>query len=1230
MTTTLEQITQFLDAQNWTYQTEPENHCIHLTSEGLPVILNLEENGELLNCFIPQLLTIPAEHPYAETAMATLLHLGWELKLVRWQRDPSDGEVRITTEIPLEDGTLTPRQFQRTLTELVELGKRTKQRLETVLTTGDDPGMPDPSGPSTGHELLKFLQALIEAELPGGEEDVHRLLSAHLSLLDQRFVAAITTLAHVIYTKGDLEQSEMMAAWIGNLSIRIQEFSGGNVLENQKIAIAGYQLVLEAHPRERVPDKYAQTLTNLGVAYCTRAKFGDNSAENLSLAIAAYQEAEKIRRELKLSKDLATTLTNLGVAYCTRAKFGDNSAENLSEAITAYQEAEKICRQLNLFKDLASTLNNLGTAYLTRADLGDNSAENLSLAIAAYQEAEEICRQLNFFKDLAGTLTNLGTAYRNRADLGDNSAENLSLAIAAYQESEEILRELKLFFKDLANTLNNLGVAYCIRAELGDNSAENLSLAIAAYQEAQEIRRNLNLFKDLAGTLNDLGNAYRNRALLRDNSSENLSLAIAAYQEAQKIYRELNLFFKDLADTLTNLGNAYHNRAEFGENSAENLSEAIAAYQEAEEIRRELNLFKDLAYTLNNLGMAYLTRAELGENSVENLNWAIAAYQEALQYLPPKLQPANCLTTAKNLVRLAMGRQDWNLALDASQKAIEALEQSRAWAKTEALRQDIIHQGIRVYENAIQAAVNCDRLDLALQIVERVRSKRLVDLMATADLYADGQVPESVRQKLDHLQQLQQQIDAQRSLLEGSSDSSTGNKSPFAAIHRAATEALSEEILALETAKQQVLDALSQEDNVIAKLQQVVPLELAQMQELLDKPTVALLSFYTTDDDTHIFILRGDGSLHRHTCAGQGFNTLQGWLVETWVTPYAGIGAANEAERQIRNEIWQDQMPQVLQELSQRLEWDKLIQDYLENIEELILIPHLYLHQIPFVALPTDSGEYFGDRFRLRYAPSCQVLSFCHSRPSVQDTTYGTVENATDDLPFTRFEGDIVAQLFQIPPERRLRGSQAATGEAYRGLLEVCTHLLSSHHAETRFDNPLESFLRLGNGTITVSQLLSPGWRFPELSDIFLSCCETGLNLPQNLADELITLGTGFLCAGARAVLSSQWSVGDISTALLSGLYHEARQKGCDRASALQQAQRQLRELTVDDFVKEQKKRLYQLQKQAEKEGNLQASEDYTGIRTLVDDFVKKIKDPTVRLFNHPVHWAAFRCEGLG
>jgi CHAT domain-containing protein len=109
-----------------------------------------------------------------------------------------------------------------------------------------------------------------------------------------------------------------------------------------------------------------------------------------------------------------------------------------------------------------------------------------------------------------------------------------------------------------------------------------------------------------------------------------------------------------------------------------------------------------------------------------------------------------------------------------------------------------------------------------------------------------------------------------------------------------------------------------------------------------------------------------------------------------------------------------------------------------------------------------------------------QVLGFCHNRDPVTTQKYGTAENATNDLPCSGFEGANVARLFDIKPEQRLIGSDA-TRQKYRQLLETTTHLVSTHHAQSRFDNPLESGLRLSDGQITVSQLLSPGWRFKEL-----------------------------------------------------------------------------------------------------------------------------------------------------
>ena len=80
-------------------------------------------------------------------------------------------------------------------------------------------------------------------------------------------------------------------------------------------------------------------------------------------------------------------------------------------------------------------------------------------------------------------------------------------------------------------------------------------------------------------------------------------------------------------------------------------------------------------------------------------------------------------------------------------------------------------------------------------------------------------------------------------------------------------------------------------------------------------------------------------------------------------------------------------MPDTLAELAQSLEIERLIAEQLQGLDELILIPHLFLHQIPFAALPISSTPQtgagtaialplLGDKFILRYAPSVQVLGF--------------------------------------------------------------------------------------------------------------------------------------------------------------------------------------------------------------------------------------------------------------
>ncbi|MDB9435024.1 CHAT domain-containing tetratricopeptide repeat protein [Microcystis aeruginosa] len=1145
---------------------------------------------------------------------------------------------------------------------------------------------------------ISFLQTLLQtiAENPGNRQAIYPLLDNNLHLLDENLVNLLRAWGNDTKEQASPEETYGLGVLLYRLADAFSRFTKGNPLINLAIAVYGYEFcaATERQPGlerdlagtlnnlgnayltqaelgkepvanlERAIAAYteattiyrqpglerdlASTLTNLGVAYVTQAELGKEPVANLERAIAAYNEATTIRRQPGLERDLATTLNNLGIAYGTQAQLGQEPVANLEQAIAAFTEATTISRQPGLERDLAQTLNNLGNAYGVQAQLGQEPVANLERAIATYTEATTIRRQLGLERDLAQTLTNLGIAYRTQAKLGKEPVANLERAIAAHTEAATIRRQLGLE-RDLARTLNNLGNAYSTQAELGKDPVANLARAIAAYTEATTIRRQPGLERDLAQTLHNLGNAYVTQAELGKEPVVNLERAMAALKEAATIRREMGLE-RDLAQTLANLGNAYCVQAQLGKEPVANLERAIAAYTEATTIFRQPGLERDLAGTLTNLGVAYLTQAQLGKEPVANLERAIANYREALSFLNPALLPADTLRTGRSLGNLGFQQGWWDIAIEGYSAAVEAVEQSRAWATSEALRQEIVRESIGVYENLIQAAVNQGDLSLALRTVERSRSKRLADLIAVGDLYADGRVPPEIQawyQQVKDSRQIQSQL-RQKPL----DQPGFTQKPQLYPIGNTRASFATEQLQAAEAAEHQAWDALYRFDAITAQLQQPQPQpRLDQLTALLPSPQTALLSFYTTATHTHIFVLRrpsrdGGEGVNCHTIPNppESANDLQNWLVVNWVIPYIEINQAETAQsRQQRRDEWHQAMATRLQELATRLQFDTLIQQHLQGITELILIPHLFLHQIPFDLLPTAQGQLLGDRFRLQFVPSTKILGLCQERSQPTPDTLGIVENTTEDLPYTPLECEWVAQTWNVPRQRRLQG-RTVTPDSYLQLLKQVQALLSSHHATSRADDPLNSHLVLaGEQKVTLRDLLSPLWRFPELSEVFLSCCETGLsfatsrdeegNLRQELLDEPLSLGTGFLLGGARAVISSHWAVTDRATALFSREYHRARRAGEERLTALHQARQALRETCQKDWrdsltVDYQQAFQTWRQMRQTKDPNVNAAQaNYQKIGELIKWLDEFASDAVP--FQDYRYWGAFYCLGL-
>ena len=131
--------------------------------------ISLEEDGEYIKIIAPKLY-IYKEGPYKEAVLQALLQICWKTKLVEYEYDASDGEVRLIIEFPLEDGKLTKKQLERCIRGMVGIIEDYHQVIDTVMRTGVinfdlEKNKAGDLGSMT--DLLREFQAYLEAKKAG-------------------------------------------------------------------------------------------------------------------------------------------------------------------------------------------------------------------------------------------------------------------------------------------------------------------------------------------------------------------------------------------------------------------------------------------------------------------------------------------------------------------------------------------------------------------------------------------------------------------------------------------------------------------------------------------------------------------------------------------------------------------------------------------------------------------------------------------------------------------------------------------------------------------------------------------------------------------------------------------------------------------------------------------------------------------------------------------------------
>ena len=122
MATTINTISDFLDERNVKHKVEHEQEVVFANwqikeagENGLNIVFDLQENGEFLMISALRILECPTDHENLAAVLQAMAESTWKVKMMRWEYDPSDGEIRASIHLPIEDSEFTASQLHRAL-----------------------------------------------------------------------------------------------------------------------------------------------------------------------------------------------------------------------------------------------------------------------------------------------------------------------------------------------------------------------------------------------------------------------------------------------------------------------------------------------------------------------------------------------------------------------------------------------------------------------------------------------------------------------------------------------------------------------------------------------------------------------------------------------------------------------------------------------------------------------------------------------------------------------------------------------------------------------------------------------------------------------------------------------------------------------------------------------------------------------------------------------------------
>jgi len=190
MPTTISEIKGFLDEFDLKYQVDEERDAIligfncsnengtYRDEDGdayLRIVIRVLEGGEFLAVFAPNAWNI-ADSASKSLILEACVSFQMRYKMLRFDYDPDDGELRPNIELPLENSSLTSQQFHRLVHGVLHGVQQFDRVMRHTIETGevsfeclDDAGQ----APAASEEAARLNDLL---ERAGGIDELEKLL----------------------------------------------------------------------------------------------------------------------------------------------------------------------------------------------------------------------------------------------------------------------------------------------------------------------------------------------------------------------------------------------------------------------------------------------------------------------------------------------------------------------------------------------------------------------------------------------------------------------------------------------------------------------------------------------------------------------------------------------------------------------------------------------------------------------------------------------------------------------------------------------------------------------------------------------------------------------------------------------------------------------------------------------------------------------------------------------